>query len=803
MQISYNWLKEYVPLDLSADKLAEKLTFSGIEVGSVERFGPVLPEVIVALVTKVEEHPHKRNLSLVQVNSGKDDYSIVCGAKNMKSGDKVVLAKVGAELPGGRLIKESEIHGTPSRGMLCSAHEIGLDLREEDEILILDETAQVGDRVDQILQFDDYILDLELTPNRADCLSMVGVALEVSALTGAEVTVPVPAFEEISEETKNLIKVVVEDKDLCPRYTARIIKGVKVKRSPLWLQLKLLKAGIRPINNIVDITNFVMWESGQPLHAFDLDKLNTDVMNIRRAMDKETLVTLDGIERKLNPEVLVIADKNRPVALAGVMGGEDTEIDDNTSNILLEAASFHAANIRRTSRCYQLPSEAAQRFEKGIDPEAVVYSQNRAAALLADFAGGEITSGIVDQDFTAKEPVLINIRQERINHLLGIDIPAGKVKKIFCGLGFSCVEEIDNSMNVSVPLRRGDIKIEEDLIEEVARIYGYDKIPLVLPRSQMVENSKTVAEIILNQTKQLLSAAGLDETVNPSFINKTALYRLNLTEEDPLMQVIPVQNPLSEEQGVMRTTLLPGLLKVAQYNYKHREINQLFYELNTVYIAKSLPLADLPAEKIKLAIIATGLISDLNWAAKPLEVDYFLIKGIVEELLMRLGLEKVNFVAEARSFTHPTRSAVINVAGEELGVVAQLHPSVAVNWDIDQPVYICELDFDLLVSQAKIVPEFTALPRYPSSRRDIALVVPREITADAITNTIIKAGGNIVKQVKLFDLYEGEQVPEGKRSMAYSLLFRSDDATLNENEINQVQKSIEKSLNELGAVLRC
>ncbi len=802
MRLSYNWLKEYVNIGLSADDLADRLTNSGIEVGSVDKFGTYLTDVVVGVVEKKNEHPYKNNLSMLEVYSGQEILSIVCGAKNMKVGDKVVLAKIDSELPGNRVIRETNIHGTMSQGMLCSAHEIGLDLGDEDEILILDDTAEVGERVDKILGFDDYILDLELTPNRADCLSMIGLAHEVSALTGIKVTLPSITVKEVAEETSKLIKVQVDDEKLCSRYTARIIKDATIKSSPLWLQLKLFKAGIRPINNIVDITNLVMLEFGQPLHAFDLDKLDTDSIVVRRAKENEVLVTLDGIDRNLDKDVLVISDHKKAIALAGVMGGEETEISTNTKNILLEAAAFDPINIRRTARKYQLPSEASQRFEKGIDPEVIICSQNRSASMIAEMSGGVVTRGVVDKDFTSNEPVLINIRQNKINNVLGIEISGDQTKKIFTGLGFSCEEDRNDSLKVTVPLRRSDIKIEEDLIEEIVRIYGYDKIPLTLPKCQMVENGETVEERVFRETKNYLTAVGFYESVTNSFINKAGLYRLNLDEDDSLMKAIPVKNPISEEQGVMRTTLIPGLMRVAQHNFSHRELNQLFYEIGKIYMPETLPVSEAPEEKNMLALIATGVLPEANWAVESLPVDFFLIKGILERLFSLLRIKNVSFNLSQKSYTHPTRSAIVSIGNEEIGMIGQLHPTVAASWDIEQPIYFSEIDFDLIVSKTMIVPKVNRLPRYPSSRRDIAIVVSREIPAEKIEKTIYVAGGNVVQQVVLFDLYEGEQVPEGKRSMAYSIVFRSDKATLTDAEINLAQDNIKNELFQLGAVLR-
>lgn len=802
MRVSYDWLKDYIDPGRSAEELAELLTLSGVEVGAVEIFGSSLPSVVVGEVKAMEPHPGRSNLTLVDTDTGDKISKIVCGAKNMQVGDKVPTARPGAKLPGERVIEAVDIHGVNSPGMLCSAQELGLDLGSEDEILILDQSAQVGEAVERLLGFNDKILVLELTPDRPDCLSMIGVAYEVAALTGSAVTMPRLAPAETGPELGEFFQVAIEDGELCPRYTARAVQDLKIGTSPLWMRLRLLKAGIRPINNVVDITNYVMWEFGQPLHAFDLDLLKSNHILVRRAREEEKVVTLDGLERKLTPEALVITDGEKPVALAGVMGGEETEINNSTRKVLIEAASFNPTSIRRTARRYNLPSEASQRFEKGVNPEAVAWSQDRAALLMQELAGGTVLRGIVDRNEAPCRENRIRVETEKINRILGLKLSGDVVGSILDRLGFT-VQDIESGvMEVTVPLRRGDVAIEEDIVEEIARLYGYDKIPVTLPRGELLSNVKTEQEKVYDAARDVLTACGYHECITYSFINPSNLARLRLPDSDPRMRPIPVQNPFSEEQAVMRTTLLPGLLKTVQYNYSHRELNQLLFEIGATFEAKALPLDDLPEEKDKLALAVTGQIPEPNWVDPSRQADFYTIKGALETLFTRFQVEDVRFVPEAMPFSHPARCALIKIGEAELGYLGQLHPDVAEEWEIDQPVTVCEIDLSILCDNANLVPRVVPMPRYPAAKRDLALVVAGEIPAEKLEKTIREAGGDIISQVKLFDLYEGKQIPEGKRSLAYSITFRREERTLTEPEINRAQDNIKRALLELGAVLR-
>jgi phenylalanyl-tRNA synthetase beta chain len=802
MQVPYRWLKEYIDPGLSAQKIAELMTLAGIEVGAVERFGPELPGVVVGKIIKMEEHPGRSNLTIVEVDTGQGPRKIVCGAKNYKVGDLVPVARPGAVLPGDWQIEEAKLYGVLSSGMLCSAHELGLDLGAVDEILILESSTKIGESVEKILGLDEDILTLELTPNRSDCLGLIGVAYEVASLTGSKVTIPPFEPSETGRHLNDYFQVIVEDDELCPRYTARAVEKIKIGSSPLWMQLRLLKAGIRPISNVVDITNYVMWEFGQPLHAFDLELLEGGQILVRRAKDGEEIVTLDGVKRVLDPEVLVIADRTRAVGLAGVMGGENTEINNSTHSVLIEAAAFNPKNIRRTARRYNLPSEASQRFEKGVNHETVIQALNRAVYLIGEMAGGNVSQGVIDVNSSNVKPWQITANPARINKVLGMQIPEQEIITIFERLGLQVEKESGTNLLVTVPLRRPDLLIEEDLIEEVVRLYGYDQVPTTLPSGELIENRESREERIIYLIKNILISCGFYECITYSFINPANLDHLKLPGDDHRLKVIPVQNPFSDEQAIMRTTLLPGLLKAVQHNISYRELNLLFFEIGTVYRPKELPLKQLPEEKSKLSLIVSGTIPEPNWVTSSRQADFFELKGALEAIFSRIQINGVTYLDQAEPFTHPTRSAQIMANDVNLGFIGELHPAVAMEYEINQPVTVCELDLDLILNRAKTVPRITLLPRYPAANRDLAIVVSREITAIKLENAIREAGGDLVSGVRLFDLYEGKQVPEGKKSLAYSVTFRREKGTLNEIEINEAQKKIEKELFKLGAVLR-
>lgn len=803
LRVSYNWLKEYIDLTISAAELADRLTMAGIEVDSLENFRDDLPRVVVGRIDTVEPLAGSDKLTLVGVDAGGPLLKVVCGAPNVAPGQLVPVALPGAVLPGGRRIEKVRIFGVESEGMLCSAAELDLELPDaEAGLLILEGTIAPGTPVAPLLGFDDPILTLALTPNRADCLGMLGVAYEVAALTGGVMHLPPGEPPEGEEPVESAAAVTVRDPDLCPRFTARVIRDVTVKSSPLWMQLRLLKAGIRPINNIVDVTNYVMWEYGQPLHAYDYRLVAGGEIIVRRAAAGERLVTLDGVERILDENVLVIADHSGPIGLAGVMGGENTEIKPDTTAVLLEAARFHPVSIRRTARRYSLPSEASQRFERGINPAGTLAAQNRAAYLISRLAGGVVLSGVLDFNPDPPLPRRIVVRPHRINEILGVKIAESEVSAILERLGCTVEPGGGRTLEVTVPLRRGDLNIEEDVVEEVARIYGYENIPMTLPRGELLECRESPAQRLLALAHETLTGCGFFEVISYSFINPDDLDRLGLPADDPLRRVIPIQNPLNEDQAIMRSTLLPGLLKVIAHNFNYRETNQLLYEIGAVFIPRALPLDELPDEKLRLALAVTGSAPDPHWLTPSQQADFYLVKGALEALCERFRLGSLEYIPGGPPFLHPSRCAVIRLDGAAAGFLGELHPDAAEAWGFRQPVTVAEIDLELLLARANVVPRVVPLARYPAALRDLAILAPVELPHGVLRQAISEAGGALLERISLFDLYTGEQVPAGKRSLAFSIALRRPGGTLTEAEVNNVMERIEGALVRLGAEIR-
>ena len=802
MRIAYSWLKEYIDLELSPEELAERLTHAGVEVETVERFREAPLRVVVGKIVTVEPHPHNSRLSIARVDPGSGrPLQIVCGARNIAPGQKVPLALPGAVLPARGGIEAAELYGITSEGMLCSGEELGLELGSPDGILILDPFSKTGTPLGEALELEDRILVLDLTPNRGDCLGLLGTAYEVAALTGAAVRHPPAAPPEAEGHISEALRVEIKEPPLCSRYTARVIEDVAVGASPLWLQLRLLKSGLRPISNIVDITNYVMWEYGQPLHAFDYNLTRGGEIIVRRGGRGEKLVTLDGAERALDEQVLIIADTAGPVALGGVMGGASTEINPSTRTVLLEAALFNSVSVRRTARRYNIPSEASQRFERGVNSDWVAEASGRAALLMSELAGGKVLRGLLDSYPVPQQPRRVTVRPHRVNEILGMKIPAAEVSEILERLGFA-VETAGRSLEVTVPSRRNDIFLEEDLVEEVARLHGYEKIPATLPRGELLECREELPERLQRLARETLTACGFNEIITYSFIGLAALSTLRLPGDDLRLPAIPMQNPLSEEQSIMRTTLLPGLLKTLQENFHHRVMDQLLFEIGAIYLPRRLPLDELPLEKLRLSLAATGQLPEANWYSSSQAAGFFVVKGAVEALLDRFGLGGAEYVPAELPLTHSARAAMIMIDGKEAGFLGELRPKIAEKWDFPQAVAIAELDLELLIAGADLMPAVAPLPRYPAGLRDIAVVVPRSLSAGKLERSIYGAGAGLVERVALFDLYEGAQIPGDRRSLAFTITYRHSGRTLTESEINAAHSDIEKALFELGAELR-
>lgn len=836
MRVSYNWLQEYVDLKgVSPAELGDRMTLTGVAVEHLDVLGQGIEKVVTGKLTEIVRHPNADKLLICTVNIGAPEgaagtgttaesgtgtdsgtaagtetiLQIVTGAPNVKVGQVVPVALVGAKLPIGLAIKKSKLRGVESFGMLCSAEELAIEKKllsaeQQEGILILPPDTPVGVDIRTVLGLDDTVLELELTPNRADCLSMVGVAREVAAVLdssfrGPDVSAP-PAKGSLPKKAK----VTIEAPELCGRYVAKLVKNVRIAPSPVWMQKRLRAAGVRPINNVVDVTNYIMMEMGQPLHAFDYETLTGGEIIVRRARAGEELVSLDGQTRKLDEEMLVIADAAKPVAIAGVMGGLETEVTGKTTQILIEAAYFNGTSIRRTSRKLGLRSESSHRFEKGINPGGCLEAAERAARLLAEVAGGEPVKGLIDiTKMEIKEQVL-TLSLKRLEKYMGAPIPGDRAAAILRGLQFKVEEQPVGGkpakLLVTVPTARQDITLEEDLIEEVIRIYGYDKVPTTLPIEATTQGRKTLRQTLEEKVKDVMVGSGLTEVINLSFINSQLLDAAGITEPG-LREAVVIQNPLSEEQGLLRTTLLPGILEVLKRNASRRVKDAAVYELGRAFW----PTGEgrLPEEPLILAIGTMG-VSTQNWTGAAQPYDFYFVKGVLETLLNSLGVKNFGFEREAGNPTfHPGRTAVLMLDEVPAGVVGQIHPDAAENFGLPEETCLCELNLEKTLAQADLAKAYRTLPRFPGVDRDLAIVVNEEVPVAQVSRLITQAGGELLESVHLFDVFRGKQIEAGKKSLALSLHYQALDRTLTDEEVNALQAKVAETLGrQVGAILR-
>ncbi|HBT49999.1 MAG: Phenylalanine--tRNA ligase beta subunit [Caldanaerobacter subterraneus] len=794
MLVSLSWLKEFVDIDEDAKTIAEGLTMSGSKVEGIKSYGEEISNVVVGQIVSLEKHPNADKLWVGIVDIGSEKLQIVTGAENIKVGAYIPVALHGATLPGGVKIKRSKLRGVESEGMMCSAEELGLDESllpeyQRNGIFILP-PLPLGMDINEALQLKDDVLEFEITPNRPDCLSVVGIARETAATFRKSFRMPEIRVTEVEEP--NPARVTIEAPDLCYRYVARVVKNVKIGPSPIWMQVRLLKAGIRPINNVVDVTNYVMLELGQPLHAFDLDKVKNKHIIVRRARDGEKLVTLDGKERILDSSMLVIADEEKAIGLAGVMGGENTEITDSTVNILIESANFKGSNIRHTSKKLGLRSEASARFEKGLDPEITVLACERAAQLMEKYCGGEVLKGIVDEYPKPMERTVLTVRPDRINKFLGTNLATSEMIEILRSLEFEVVEK-GEELEIKVPHFRKDVTMEADIAEEIARLYGYNNIEdSLMKNAQTTLGSLTKEQQLEEKAREVLLACGLNEIVTMSFMGERDLDRINVPKDSVLRKAVKIINPLGEEQSLMRTTLLPFMLNVAYTNYSRKVGEFRAFEISRVFLPKELPLKELPEE---VKTISLGMYGK--------EVDFYTIKGVIEELLEVMGIVDVEYVRAEEPSYHPGRSAKILFKEEVLGVFGEVHPDVLENYDLPVRVYAGELNLDKIIKFANVDKKYTPLPKYPAVERDIAVVVDEDLFVAEVEKVIKEAGRGFVEKTALFDVYKGPNIPEGKKSVAFSIWYRSYEKTLTDEEVNEVHARIVKALEEkLGAKLR-
>lgn len=799
MLVSYKWLKELVDFEATSQDLSERMSTTGIEVEGVEQKSADLSKLVVGQVLSAEPIPDT-HLNICQVNVGEEVTQIVCGAPNVQPGIKVIVALPGARIAGNYKIKKGKIRGVESLGMLCSLGEIGVSdsvvpKAYADGIYHLPAEAVVGEPVFSYLDLDDEIIELSITPNRADALSMRGVAHEVAAIFDSQVHFPSYDLKEVDKQAKELLEVAIESPKVA-LYAARVIEGVEVKPSPQWLQNLLMNAGIRPLNNVVDITNYILLYFGQPMHAFDLAKFGGSKILARQAREGETLVTLDDEERELVAEDIVISVADQAVALGGVMGGANTEIDNQTQMIVLEAAVFDGKSIRKTSSRLNLRSESSSRFEKGINHATVLEALDTAAAMIADLAGGQVLSGVLSAGQLDTEDVPVTASIDYVNRSLGTNLDYPQIADIFRRLGMAVTGD-EASFTVAVPRRRWDIRIPADLVEEIARIYGYNNLPTTLPKEDGTAGELTVTQKIRRQVRQLAEGAGLSEII--SYALTTPEKALAFTVEPT--QVTELMWPMTVDRSALRQNMVAGMLETVAYNLARKNKNLAFYEIGKIFEQTGNPAEDLPQEINTFALALTGLVAEKDFQTPAVPVDFFYAKGILEAIFAHFRLP-VSFVArQDLPNLHPGRTAAIQLGERVIGFLGQVHPQTAKEYGIAE-TYVAEINLDAIAESLEPAQPFTDISKFPAVSRDIALLLDSSISHQEVLAAIHKAGVKRLTKVSLFDVYTGAGIEPGKKSMAYNLTFQNPADSLTDEEVAKYMEKISRSLEERGAEIR-
>ena len=805
MNTSLSWIKAYVPdLDVTAQEYTDAMTLSGTKVEGYEKLDADLDKIVIGQIDKIEKHPDADKLIICQVNIGTETIQIVTGAPNVKEGDKVPVVldggrvagghEPGQKVAGGVKIKKGKLRGVESNGMMCSIEELG-STREmypeapEYGIYIFPEDAVVGESAIKALGLDDAIFEYEITSNRVDCFSVIGIAREAAATFRKEFKPPVVTATGNDEDVNDYIKVTVENTDLCPRYCARVVKNIKIGPSPKWMQRRLASVGIRPINNLVDITNYVMEEYGQPMHAYDLDTIADHHIIVKTAKNGDKFVTLDGQERTVDENVLMICDGEKEIGIAGIMGGENSMITDDVKTMLFEAACFDGVNIRKSSKRIGLRTDASAKFEKGLDPNNAQAAIDRACQLVEEMEAGEVVGGIVDVYGKKKEPVRVPFDAQKINELLGTDISEEEMLGYFKAIDLGYDAE---TKEVIAPTFRHDLFRLADLAEEVARFYGYDNIPTTLPAGESTMGKLSFKLRIEQVARDIAEFCGFSQGMTYSFESPKVFDKLLLPADSPLRNAIEIMNPLGEDYSIMRTSTLNGMLTSLATNYNRRNKDVRLYELGNIYIPKALPLTELPDERMQFTLGMYG------------SGDFFTMKGVVEEFFEKIGMrDREKYDPNAgKTFLHPGRQANIIYDGKVVGYLGEVHPEVADTYGIGERAYIAVIDMPAVLPYATFDRKYTGIAKYPSVTRDISMVVPKAVLVGQIEEVIEKKGGSHLESYKLFDIYEGSQIKEGYKSVAYSIVFRAKDRTLEEADVSSAMKKILKGLEELGIELR-
>jgi len=795
MKISLNHLKNYVDINVSVNELCDKMIMAGFEVESIESAGDKLVNVVVARIEELKPHENSDHLQICQMNIGKENLvQIVTGAQNVKVGDLVPAALDNSILPCGMNIKAGKLRGVESNGMLCSGEE--LCLTEDDYkgasvhgILILDDRFPVGTDMREVLGLDDYVIDFKITANRPDCNCFLGVAKEMSVVLGTEFKAPVPTYKTIGGDINDYIKIDIENYELCPRYVGRVVKNLRIAPSPDWMQKAITAAGMRPINNIVDITNFVMLETGQPMHAFNYNELRDHHIIVRTANEGESITTLDEKVHALKSDMLVIADGQNPSCLAGIMGGMESEITDDTTDLFLESAKFKRDNIRHTARALGIRTESSGRFEKGVDINNAKYAMDRALQLIDELNAGDIIEGEIDKNVGLPEDKIITVTTDKILEILGVEIDDQKIVDILNSL---CLPTTIDGKTITcrVPSIRDDIEGRADLAEEVMRIYGYDHIVGTDMRGDVVRGKKLPERIKTDALKDLLCAVGCNEISTYSFISSKAIDTLHLSADDERRNSIQILNPLGDEYSVMRTQLITNMLTVISTNISRKTGDARFFEVSKRFVPKAMPITEQPDELPTLCLGFYGI-----------DEDFFTLKGVVEEIMKLFGAH-TDYKVSAEPYLHPGRQASVLANNTPVGVLGEVHPSVAAEYGIENRIYIAEIKLDLLFKINRRKTIYKPLPKYPAVERDFAFLCDKDIPIGTLQKAITSGASRLCEKVELFDVYEGAQIPEGKKSVAFSVLLRSTEGTLSDEEIENVTKNILKKLEAAGAQLR-
>ena len=805
MNTSLSWIKAYVPdLDVTAQEYTDAMTLSGTKVEGYEKLDADLDKIVIGQIDKIEKHPDADKLIICQVNVGTETIQIVTGAPNVKEGDKVPVVLAGGRVAGGHepgqrveggiKIKKGKLRGVESDGMMCSIEELGSNRDMYPEapeygIYIFDDDAVVGESAIKSLGLDDVVVEYEITSNRVDCFSVVGIAREAAATFNKAFYPPVVTPTGNDENAADYIKVTVKNPELCPRYCARIVKNIKIGPSPKWMQRRLASVGIRPINNLVDITNYVMEEYGQPMHAYDLDTLAGHQIVVKNAQDGEKFVTLDGQERTMDKDVLMICDGEKAVGIAGIMGGENSMITDNAKTMLFEAACFDGVNIRKSSKRVGLRTDASGKFEKGLDPNNAMDALNRACQLVEELGAGEVVGGAIDVYSKKKEPVRVPFDAEKINRMLGTNISEEDMLGYFKKIDLDYDAE---TKEVIAPTFRHDLFRLADLAEEVARFFGYDNIPTTLPSGEATTGKLPFKLRIEQVASDIAEFCGFSQGMTYSFESPKVFDKLLLDKDDPMRQAIQIMNPLGEDYSVMRTTSLNGMLTSLATNYNRRNKNVRLYELGNIYLPKALPLTELPDERMQFTL---GMYGD---------GDFFSMKGVVEEFFEKVGLHKKETYDPnaGKNFLHPGRQANIVYDGKVVGYMGEVHPEVADIYGIGERAYVAVIDMPQITELATFERKYEGIAKYPAVSRDISMVMPKSILVGQVEEVIENKGGAYLESYKLFDIYEGAQIKAGFKSVAYSITFRAKDKTLEEADISAAMNRILKALEEMGIELR-